>query len=92
MDLPPILLKNPRGIVLMHLYIYKTRNEKLWKNSNIAIFENEPELNLGLPNKSFIISEGLLGKNVHLKPNKCIEKYNTCKIAAVSNSGCRSKI
>ena len=48
--------------------------EKLWKNLNIAIFENEPELNLGLRNKSFLIFKGLLGKNVHLKLIKCIEK------------------
>ena len=74
MDLPAILLKNSRGIVLTHFYTYETCNKKLWKNSNIAIFENEPELNLGLRNKSFLIFKGLLGKNVHLKPNICIEK------------------
>ena len=74
MDLPPILLKNSRGIVLMHFYTYETYNKKLWKNSNIAIFENEPELNLGLRNKSFLIFEGLLGQNIHLKRNKYIEK------------------
>ena len=74
MDLPAILLKNSRGIVLTHFYTYKTCNKKLWKNSNIAIFENEPELNLGLRKKSFLIFRGLLGKNVYLKSNKCIEK------------------
>ena len=74
MDLPPILLKNSRGIVLTHFHIYETCNKKLWKNSNIAIFENEPELNQGPQNKSFLNFKGLLGKNIHLKPNKCIEK------------------
>ena len=58
MDLPPILLKNPRGIVLMHFYTYKTCNKKLWKNSNMAIFENEPELNRDPKTKSFLNIKG----------------------------------
>ena len=58
MDLPPILLKNSRGIVQMHFYTYETSNKKLWKNSNIAIFENEPELNRGPKTKSLLNIKG----------------------------------
>ena len=58
----------------MHFYTYKTCNKELWKNSNIAIFENKSELNLGPQNISFLNSKSLLGKNIYLKPTKCIEK------------------
>ena len=54
MDFPPILLKNSRGIVLALFHIYETCNKKLRKNSDIAIFENDPELNLGPKTKSFL--------------------------------------
>ena len=92
MDLPPILLKNSRGIVLTHFHIYETCNKKLWKNSNIAIFENEPELNIGPKTNSLLNIKGLVGTNIDLRPNECIEKYNNCKIAAVFISGCTSKL
>ena len=47
MDLPPILFKNLRGIKLAHLSIYRTSDKKLWQNSILAIFENEPEMTVG---------------------------------------------
>ena len=54
MDLPPILLQNYRGILLAHLPIYETSDEKLWKNSNFAKFENEPEMTLRPNIKDFL--------------------------------------
>ena len=93
MYLPPNLLKNSRGIVLTHFHIlYETCNKKLWKNSNIAIFENEPELDLGPKTKSFLNFKGLPGKNINLRPNECINKQNNCKITAVFISGSTSKL
>ena len=47
MDLPPILFQNLRGIELAHLSIYGTSDKKLWQNSILAIFENEPEMTVG---------------------------------------------
>ena len=47
MDLPPILFQNLRGIELPHLSIYRTSDKKLWQNSILAIFENEPEMTVG---------------------------------------------
>ena len=65
MYLPPNSLKNSRGIVLTHFHIlYETFNKKLRKNSDIAIFENEPELNLGPKPKSFLKFKGLPGKTL----------------------------
>ena len=47
MDLPPISFQNLRGIELAHLPIYETSDKKLWQNSILAIFENEPEMTVG---------------------------------------------
>ena len=44
MGVPPILFQNSRGIVLTHFSGYQTSDRKCRKNSDFAIFKNEPEL------------------------------------------------
>ena len=77
----------------MHFHIsYETCNKKLRKDSDIAIFENEPELNLGPKPKSFLNFKDLPWKNVNLRQNEYINKQNNCKITAVFISGSTSKL
>ena len=78
MDLPPILFQNYKGILLAHLLIHETSDEKLWQNSIFAIFENEPEMTLGPKIKKISKFKVYLGQNNNLTPNEYTDKLNNC--------------
>ena len=92
MDLPPILFQNYRGILLAHLPIHETSDEKLWKNSYFAIFENEPEMTLRPNIKNFLNLKVSFGPHNNLTQNESIFKENSCLKTAVCISGSTSKL
>ena len=90
MDLPPFLFQNFKGSVLAHFLIYQISDKKLRKNSNFAMYENEPEMTLRPNIKDFLNFKAQLGPNNNMTPNEYINKENNCLEAAVFISGCTS--